>query len=107
MLLSHLNVWNTCLLLLQSRGYRLFLLGDPDEHGSISNCTWNAEKDGMKLRGANPIELLGLSAVLEYHAPVSDAPYWWRLEGRNLVDELKSEWLQHNTTDGGSGPHNA
>jgi hypothetical protein len=92
MLFSYPNVWNTCLLVLRSRGYRLFLLGDPDERGSISQCTWNAEKNGMRLRAKNPIELLGLAALHEHHQPVTDTPYWWRIEGPDLVKELESVW---------------
>ena len=92
MLFSYPNVWNTCLLILRQRGYRLFLLGDPDERGSITACTWNAEKDGMKLRADNPIELLGLAAVHEYHHPLADIPYWWRVDGPNIVEELETEW---------------
>jgi len=91
-LFSYLNVWNTCLLILRQRGYRLFLLGDPDEAGYISRCTWNAEKDGMKFRADNPIELLGLIAIRDHQCPQADTPYWWRIEGPNLMAELESAW---------------
>jgi hypothetical protein len=96
MLGSHLNVWNTCLLIVRQRGYRLFLLGDPDERGSISRCGWYAEKDGMKFKGANPIELLGLIAIRDHQCPPTDTPYWWRIEGPNLVAELESAWRSLN-----------
>jgi hypothetical protein len=74
MLFSYPNVWNTCLLILRERGYRLFLLGDLDERGTILRCTWNAEMDGMKFRAENPIELLGLVGIHEYHRPAKDTP---------------------------------
>src|SRR5262245_42735765 len=92
MLFSYPNVWNTCLLIVRERGYRLFLLGDPDENGYITRCTWNAEKDGMKFRADNPIELLGLIAVREHRCADADTPYWWRIEGPNLVAELEAAW---------------
>ena len=92
MLFSYPNVWNTCLLIMRQRGYRLFLLGDPDEGGSISLCTWNAEKDGMKFRAENPIELLGLIAIREHQCPAAETSYWWRIEGPNLIAELESAW---------------
>lgn len=94
MLRSYPNVWNTCLLILRERGYRLFLTGDTDETGSIAGCAWNAEKGGIKLRGDNPIELLGLAAILEYHRPAGDVAYWWRIDGENLVARLEAEWRQ-------------
>jgi hypothetical protein len=92
MLFSYPNVWNTCLLILQERGYRLYLTGDPDEVGTISRCAWNAEKNGVKLRGDNPIELLGLVGIYEYHQPQKDVPYWWRIEGDNVIAEMEAEW---------------
>jgi hypothetical protein len=92
MLFSYPNVWNTCLLILRERGYRLFLLGDPDENDSIAQCTWNAEKDGMKFRAHNPIELLGLIAIREHRCPQSDTPYWWRIDGPFLIPELEAAW---------------
>ncbi len=92
MLFSYPNVWNTCLLILRVQGFRLYLLGDPDEAGSISACSWNAEKNGMKFRGSNPIELLGLASVYHFHQPEVDTSYWWRLEGPNIVKELEASW---------------
>ena len=92
MLFSYHNVWNSCLLIIQERGYRLFLVGEPDEFGTISDCTWNAEKNGIKLRGDNPIELLGLVAICEYHQPPKDVAYWWRIEGENVITKMECEW---------------
>jgi hypothetical protein len=92
MLFSYPNVWNTCLLILRERGYHLYLTGDPDEAGTSSRCAWNAEKNGIKLRGASPIELLGLAGVYEYHRPGRESPYWWRVEGANIIAELEAEW---------------
>ena len=91
MLFSYPNVWNTCLLILRERGYRLFLLG-PDEPVSLSRCTWNAEKVGIKLRADNPIELLGLAMIHEHQQPAADIPYWWRIDGPNIVHELEAAW---------------
>jgi hypothetical protein len=96
MLFSYPNVWNTCLLILRERGYRLYLLGDPDELGTISRCSWNAEKDGMKLRADNPIELLGLAGIHDYHRPSKDTPYWWRVAGPSIFVELEAEWRTAN-----------
>ena len=93
MLFSYPNVWNTCLLLLRQRGYRLFVIGDEDAQVAISQYSWNAEKDGLKFRANNPIELLGLIAIREHHCPPADTPYWWRIEGPNVIAELEAAWL--------------
>jgi hypothetical protein len=99
MLFSFSNVWNTCLLIIRKRGYRLYLLGDPDERGSTSKCTWNAEKDGMKFRADNPIELLGLIAIQEHHGASIDAPYWWRVDGPDIIGELEAAWRHLNDSE--------
>ena len=106
MLFSYPNVWNTCLFLLRERGYRLFLLG-PDDPELLSQCTWNAERAGIKLRANNPIELLGLATIHEYHKPTSDIPYWWRVDCPDIVKEVETDWQTHlaevNHTDSESG----
>ena len=89
---SYHNVWNTCLFILRERGYRLFLVGR-DAPELLSQCTWNAERAGMKLRADNPIELLGLAAVHDYHQPTADIPYWWRIEAPDIVQELQAAWV--------------
>ena len=92
MLFSYSNVWNTCLHILRSRGFYLYLVGDPGANESITNCTWNAEKNGIRLRGNNPIELLGLVTIYEHHQPAEDTSYWWQIEGENLIEELENAW---------------
>jgi hypothetical protein len=91
MLFSYPNVWNTSLLILQVREYRLFVLSDDDDYDAV-RCVWCAEKDGIRLKGDNPIELLGLAAIQEHLCPAEVKPYWWRIDGPNLVAELKAEW---------------
>src|SRR5689334_2244061 len=92
MLFSYPNVWNTCLQILHQRGYQLYLLGDINESGSFAACTWNAEKNGMKFRGDNPIELLGLVAIFDHCRPTSDYPYWWRTDGPDVFAEVVNRW---------------
>ena len=94
MLFSYPNVWNTCLFLLREREYRLFLLG-PDDPELLSQCTWNAERAGIMLRANNPIELLGLATIHEFHKPSSDIPYWWRVDCPDIVKELETDWQRH------------
>ena len=91
MLFSYPNVWNTCLLILQMRGYHLYVLSNGDDYDAV-NCEWCADKGGIKLKGHNPIELLGLAAIREHLFPAEDKPYWWRIDGPNLVAQLKADW---------------
>jgi|SRR6516165_9201291 hypothetical protein len=93
MLFSYPKVWNACLLILRERGYRLYILRDSDEIDSTTACTWCAEKDGMKFKADKPIELLGLVAIREHHGQSRDTPYWWRIEGPNLMAELEEAWI--------------
>ncbi len=88
-LASHLNVHNTCLRILRSRGFELEVTGDPEPDGSCPvEKHWIARKDGFYFCGDNPIELLGLVAVYDYVKPTEDRPYWWRVEGADDVGEL-------------------
>ena len=100
---SYPNLWNACLLILRSRGYRLYLHGDPDETGSISTCTWNAEKDGIKICGQNPTELLGMMALADFHEQPFSPPYTSPFDGENLVDELILEWTNQASRNDDAG----
>ena len=104
MLKSYPNVWNTCLRILRQRDYRLYLLGDPDERGTFTRCSWNAEKDGMKLRANNPIELLGLVGLYEHHRPATDTPYWWRIDGPDIIAELEADWRKEIADERSASP---
>jgi hypothetical protein len=90
---SHLNVWNTCLIILRERGWKLGLEGD-EEADLTKICMWSAEKNGYDLWADNPIELLGLAAVYDQQAPTGEPePYWWRVEGDDIYDELlEAKW---------------
>ncbi|MDK2124122.1 hypothetical protein [Parachitinimonas caeni] len=57
---SHLNVWNSCLHLLQRAGYAL----STEEVSADGDVLWLARRDGYTLMADNPIELLGSVDVL-------------------------------------------
>ncbi len=80
LLSSYINVFNTCLVLLQRRGYSLRY-----EKGSDA---WFAEKDGFAFRGDNPIELLGLVAIYEEVKPAAGVDYWWKIDDPDLLSHL-------------------
>ncbi len=87
---SHANVFETCLQILERRGYRLTMtLPEEDEVGHW--CT--AERDGFSFAGDNPIELLGLVAIYEEIRPSEDRPYWWSAQNDSsrVWDRLTDE----------------
>jgi len=74
---SHINVWETCLQLMDRLGYELeatFCI----EEGEEGMGTWFAMKDGFDFAADDPIQLLGLVAIHEDVRPEKDEPYWWR-----------------------------
>jgi hypothetical protein len=92
LLVSHLNVYNSCLRILRNRGFKLEVVG---EIGSDlcypTDATWIATKAGFIFRADNPIELLGLVAVYDYVKPQEDKAYWWWVEGPDIRSELLAE----------------
>jgi hypothetical protein len=88
-LFSHLNVWNTCLLLLREYGYTLRASGHPALRDFPSRLRWHATMpDGANLSADTPIELLGLATLHRYHRPNVNKDYWWRISGPSLLGEL-------------------
>ncbi|WP_194908761.1 hypothetical protein [Catenulispora rubra] len=77
-LVSHLNVWETCLQLMNRLGYRLEMSYPDDEDGDEGLSTWSATKGGFTFMADDPIQLLGLVAVYEDVQPEDDRDYWWR-----------------------------
>ncbi len=86
---SNSNVYDTCLRLLRQRGFSLHVEGELEPDGCYPpDHLWYAEKNGISLYADNPIELLGLATLHDYHQPDRDTPYWWRIEGDDIRDEL-------------------
>jgi len=85
---SALNVYNTCLLILRSKGYVLSF--QKFENDAI---WWRAKINEYDFLASNPIELLGLVAIYEFKQP-SDVPkdYWWKVEGE--FDELLEQFIE-------------
>ncbi|MCE9556352.1 MAG: hypothetical protein K8T91_23635 [Planctomycetes bacterium] len=100
-LFSHCNVWNSCLLLLREFGYSLQVTGHP-AHGEFpSRLHWHATTDnGAELSANSPIELLGLASLHRYHQPNIDKPYWWRINGEPLLNDLLAQWQRRSTPSG-------
>ncbi|WP_266156936.1 hypothetical protein [Dyella silvatica] len=89
---SHANVFNACLRILRDRGFKLKIEGEIDSDLCYpTNALWTAEKNGFRFTGDNPIELLGLVGIYDHLKPDENRPYWWRVEGPDVWDELMSE----------------
>jgi hypothetical protein len=94
-LFSHLNVWNTCLLLLRQFGYSLHASGHPAHGDYPSRLRWHATmRDGTDLSADTPIELLGLASLHRHHKPRVDREYWWRIDGPSVLTELIDQWKE-------------
>jgi hypothetical protein len=92
-LFSHVNVWNTCLLLLREFGYTLRASGHVTARDYPSRLRWHASSpDGAELSADTPIELLGLACLHRYHGPGVGKDYWWRIDGPPLLTQLIREW---------------
>ena len=99
-LASHLNVHNTCLLILKARGFTLEVSGDKDPEGGYPDrFFWKALKDNFYFCADNPIELIGLVAVYDYLKPSDDLDYWWRIDGADIYDELLEKAFSDEPTD--------
>ena len=92
-MLSHPNVFDDCLKVLERKGYHLRLepggfdendmriVGEPE--------IWVAERDGFTLQAYNPAELLGLAGVYEHVRPKEETSYWWNIEGPSVRQRLE------------------
>jgi len=92
-LFSHMNVYNTCLIILRLKGYKLWVESKYDQDGCLdpSSTFWIAEKNGYDFMAYNPVELLGLISIYEFKEPkASPEPYWWSIDGSDIYTELIS-----------------
>ena len=99
-LASNANNYNTCLLILRSRGFALEVSGEAEPDGSYpSECRWIARKGGFYFCGDNPIELLGLVAIYDHVQPQDDRSYWWAVAGPDVGLELMETAFPDKTPD--------
>lgn len=77
------NVHNTALVILQRKGYRVWTQRGPD-------C-FCAEKDGWDFWAEDPVQLLGLTAIHDFHHPSAFGEYWWRIDEPWLSNTLPTQ----------------
>ena len=74
---AYLNVYNTALVILERKGWTL--------RYDKSHEWWFAEKEGWEFLADDPMQLLGLVCIYEYHAPKKKTEYWWKIDEPNLL----------------------
>ena len=82
---SFSNVYNTAAVLLQRKGYQLWV--DREAETPL----FMAEKDGWDFAADSPVELLGIIAIFEAHSPDSYSEYWWRIEKPSIYGDLPTK----------------
>jgi hypothetical protein len=80
---SYPNVYNTCLVIIERRGFKL-------SYDRTAEA-WFAEKRGFTLRADNPAELLGIVSIFEEIEPVEHGEYWWKIDEPDLLSKLDPE----------------
>jgi len=79
---SYTNVFNTALVILKRKGFRVWM-----EQGSDMIC---AEKDGWDFMAEDPIRLLGLIAIYEAQQPGEYCEYWWKIDSPWLIESVSN-----------------
>lgn len=80
---AYLNVYNTALVVLSQKGWHLRL--------DAAREQWYATKEKWELMADDPIQLLGLVAIHEHHAPAKKMEYWWKIDQPDLLSKLDPE----------------
>jgi hypothetical protein len=74
------NVHNTALVVLNRKGYRIWT-----EEGGRVIC---AERQGWDFRARDPVQLLGLISIFEYHQPEAYKESWWKIDEPWLYESV-------------------
>lgn len=93
-LATHPNVWSTCLVILQRRGWTLRRVLSPDDESADG---WMAIKGEIDLLAENPIELLGLWAIHDEVRPGAPTPYWWSVRSERGAEDIGERLLREAT----------
>ena len=79
-LADYTNVYDTALAILARKGYQLWYVE--------STKTYWAERNGWDFTSDSPVGLLGVVAILDFHAPGGWSEYWWRMPPSGLYRNL-------------------
>jgi hypothetical protein len=82
-LFSHLNVYNTALVVLERKGWAL--------RYDTAEGWWFANKGEWEFLADDPMQLLGLVAIYKHHSPKKKEEYWWKIDQPDLLAKLDPE----------------
>ena len=93
---DHVNVYRSCISLLDLRGWKIKIIPGPYEEGDSLLDTYEATRDNTRILAEDPLRLLGLANLHEYHHPHEGESYWWTVESEDigLHDRLEDEALE-------------
>jgi hypothetical protein len=77
---AYLNVYNTTLVILDRKGWSLEFEKERE--------WWHAKKAQWHFLADDPIQLLGLVAIHEYHNPTEKTEYWWKIDSPDILSRL-------------------
>ena len=77
---AYLNVFNTALVVLQQKGFRVWTNDTEDE--------WFAERAGWDFIADDPIQLLGLVSIYDHRSPTEFREYWWQYQEPWLIESV-------------------
>lgn len=80
---AHLNVYNTALVILDHKGWKLDFDAERD--------WWHARRADWHFLADDPIQLLGLVTIHEFHSPKFKEEYWWKIDSPDLLGRLDPE----------------
>ena len=85
-LYAHVNVENTCLRILRSKGYALNVYEDGSKY------LYEARNGDYYFLAHDPIALLGLIAIYEFKGQPNGTPqpYWWVVKGEDIRKALQA-----------------
>ena len=77
---AYANVFNTSLVILQRKGFRVWTNDSEEE--------WFAEREGWDFMADDPIQLLGLVSIYEFQHPTEYREYWWQHQEPWLIESV-------------------
>ena len=96
LLSDHVNVYSSCIALLDLQGWKIKIEPAPYEKEDSTLDIYVAERNGQIIRAEDPLRLLGLAAIDDYHTPHGEEPYWWVIKGKapELLERLEDKALE-------------
>ena len=93
LLSDHVNVYSSCIALLDLQGWKIEIEPGPYEEEDASLDLFIATRNGTTIRAEDPLRLLGLAAIDQHHQPHKEEAYWWSIKS-DLYNQLEEEALE-------------